>query len=174
MEAGNYLIWSAHHRKEVAPDSKPKNNMKLNIWTLFIVFFLVVPSRLTAQEPPDRFMLEAGLVGGSGDACPGHYVRVTGQVVGPLSLYGMVENYRCQDLTGSANRIGVSVLAARSNWLVRPELRTGIEYDGGTVSQTFGAGLVLGQRYGARTTVHLGNVFDDPIVLFHIGGYLRF
>ncbi len=148
--------------------------MKLNIWILFIFFSLVAPSRLLAQEPPDRFMLEAGLVGGGGEACPAHYIRVTGQVVGPLSLYGMVENYRCQDLTGSAIRIGVSVLTARSNWLVRPELRTGIEYDGGTVSQTFGVGLVLGRRYGARTTVHLGNVFDDPIVLFHMGGYLRF
>jgi hypothetical protein len=148
--------------------------MKPKIWILLIVFSLVMPSRLLAQESPDRFMLEAGFVGGSGDACPAHYVRVTGQVVGPLSLYGMVENYRCLDLTGSAIRLGGSVLAARSNWLVRPELRTGIEYDGGTVSQTFGAGLVLGRRYGARTTVHLGNVFDDIIVLFQMGGYLRF
>ena len=141
---------------------------------LFIVSVLFVPSQLLAQESPDRFMLEAGLVGGSGDACPGHYIRVTGQVVGPLSLYGMVENYRCQSLTGTANRIGVSVLAARSNWLVRPELRTGIEYDGGDVSQNLGIGLVLGQRYGARTTVHFGNVFGEILVLFQMGGYLRF
>ncbi|MCY3613909.1 MAG: hypothetical protein OXH03_02310 [Bacteroidetes bacterium] len=141
---------------------------------LFVVSILVVPSQLIAQESPDRFMLEAGLVGGSGDACPGHYIRVTGQVVGPLSLYGMVENYRCLSLTGTANRIGVSVLAARSTWLVRPELRTGIEYDGGDVSQNIGIGVVLGRRYGARTTVHLGNVFDDILVLFQMGGYLRF
>lgn len=141
---------------------------------LFVVSILVVPSQLIAQESPDRFMLEAGLVGGSGDACPGHYIRVTGQVVGPLSLYGMVENYRCLSLTGTANRIGVSVLAARSTWLVRPELRTGIEYDGGDVSQNVGIGVVLGRRYGARTTVHLGNVFDDILVLFQMGGYLRF
>ena len=141
---------------------------------LFVVSILVVPSQLIAQESPDRFMLEAGLVGGSGDACPGHYIRVTGQVVGPLSLYGMVENYRCLSLTGTANRIGVSVLAARSTWLVRPELRTGIEYDGGDVSQNIGIGVVLGRRYGARTNVHLGNVFDDILVLFQMGGYLRF
>ncbi|MYF40410.1 MAG: hypothetical protein F4146_08000 [Rhodothermaceae bacterium] len=141
---------------------------------LYIVSVLFVPSQLLAQESPDRFMLEAGLVGGSGDACPGRYIRVTGQVVGPLSLYGMVENYRCQNLTGTANRIGVSVLAARSTWLVRPELRTGIEYDGGDVSQNIGIGVVLGRRYGARTTVHLGNVFDDILVLFQMGGYLRF
>ena len=148
--------------------------MEIMLRTLFIVSILVVPSPLLAQESPDRFMLEAGLVGGSGDACPGHYIRVSGQITGPLSLYGMVENYRCQNLTGTANRIGVSVLAARSNWLVRPELRTGIEYDGGHVSPNLGVGLVLGRRYGARTTVHLGNVFDDFLVLFQMGGYIRF
>ena len=148
--------------------------MRIKLWILFVVFLLVGPSTLLAQESSDRFMLEAGFVGGSGDACPGRYIRVTGQVVGPLSLYGMVENYRCHNLTGTANRIGVSVLAARSNWLVRPELRTGIEYDGGHVSPNIEVGLVLGQRYGARTSVHLGNVFDDFIVLFQMGGYLRF
>ncbi|MCY3595252.1 MAG: hypothetical protein OXH01_08480 [Bacteroidetes bacterium] len=148
--------------------------MKVEIWKLLLICFLVAPTQLLAQESPGRFMIEAGLVGGSGDACPGQYIRVDGEVAGPISLYGMVENYRCQDLTGSANRIGVSVRLGSSDWTVRPELRSGLEYDGGDVSSTFGASLLLGGRYGARLSVHFGNVSDDPITLFQLGGYLRF
>ena len=33
--------------------------------------------------------------------CPGRYVGINGQVVGPVSLYGMVETYRCADNTGN-------------------------------------------------------------------------
>ena len=62
--------------------------------------------QVQAQEAPDRFLLEAGIVGGNSVACPGHYVGISGRVAGPVSLYGMVENYRCADLAGSANRIG--------------------------------------------------------------------
>ncbi len=56
-------------------------------------------------------------------ACPGHYVGISGRVAGPVSLYGMVEYYRCADIAGSANRIGASVLLGRSGWVVRPALR---------------------------------------------------
>ena len=108
--------------------------MKAKLWTILLIYFLVAPTQLWAQESPGRFMIEAGLVGGSGDACPGQYIRVDGLVTGPISLYGMVENYRCQNFTGSANRIGVSVRLGSSNWIVRPELRSGVEYDRGDVS----------------------------------------
>ncbi len=148
--------------------------MKVESWKLLTICFLLAPAQLLAQESPGQFTFEAGLVGGGGDACPGQYIRVSGEVVGPVSLYGMVENYRCQDLTGSANRIGASVRLGSSDWTVRPELRSGLEYDGGDVSPTFGAGLLFGGRYGARLSVHFGNVSDDLLTLFQLGGYIRF
>ena len=103
-------------------------------------------------------MLEAGIVGGNSVACPGRYVGINGRVAGPVSLYGMVETYRCADRAGSANRIGASVLLGRSSWLVRPALRAGIEYDGGDdVWPTAGASLTFGRRYGARFILHVGD-----------------
>ncbi len=148
--------------------------MRVKISKLLLICFLVTPIQLLAQESPGRFTIEAGLVGGTGAACPGQYIRVDGEITGPISLYGMVENYRCQNFTGSANRIGVSVRLGPSNWTIRPELRSGLEYDGGDVSWIFGAGLLLGGRYGARLSVHFGDVSADPITLFQLGGYLRF
>lgn len=148
--------------------------MKFELCKLLLISFLVTPTQLLAQESPERFMIEAGLVGGSGDACPGHYISVSAEVVGPVSLYGMVENYRCQDLAGSANRIGTSIRFGSSDWVVQPELRSGLEYDGGDLSPTFGASLFLGGRYGARLSIHFGDLFDNPITLFQLGGYIRF
>lgn len=114
-------------------------------------------------------------MGGNSAACPGHYVGINGRVAGSVSLYGMVENYRCADLAGSANRIGASVLLGHSSWLVRPALHAGIEYDAGDVSPTAGASLTFGRRYGARFIVHLGNVSGGTsIVLFQMGGYISF
>ncbi len=136
---------------------------------------VALPSQAQAQEAPDRFLLEAGIVGGNSIACPGHYVGISGRLAGPVSLYGMVENYRCADIAGSANRIGASVLIGRSGWLVRPALRAGIEYDGGDVSPTAGASLTFGRRYGARVILHVGDGSDDTnIVLFQMGGYISF
>ncbi|WP_420447299.1 hypothetical protein [Candidatus Palauibacter sp.] len=142
---------------------------------------VALPSQVQAQETeqarevPSRFVLEAGFVGGNSIACPGHYVGLSGRVGGPVSLYGMVENYRCADIAGSANRIGASVLLGRSGWVVRPALRAGIEYDGGDVSPTAGASLTFGRRYGARVILHVGDGSDDTnIVLFQMGGYISF
>jgi len=135
----------------------------------------VLPWQVQAQEPPGRVMLEAGTVGGNSAACPGHYVGINGRFGGPVSLYGMVENYRCADLAGSANQVGTSVLLGRSRWLVRPALRAGIEYDGGDISPTAGASLTLGWRYGARFMVQVGNGSGGTtIVLFQVGGYMSF
>ncbi|WP_420441404.1 hypothetical protein [Candidatus Palauibacter sp.] len=136
---------------------------------------VALPSQAQAQEAPDRFLLEAGIVGGNSIACPGRYVGISGQVAGPVSLYGMVENYRCADIAGSANRIGASALLGRSGWVVRPALRAGIEYDGGDVSPTAGASLTFGRRYGARVILHVGDGSDDTnIVLFQMGGFISF
>ena len=110
---------------------------RTHVFWLLLACLAVLPSQVQAQEAPDhqetpdRFVLEAGIVGGNSVACPGRYVGINGRVAGPVSLYGMVETYRCADRAGSANRIGASVLLGRSSWLVRPALRTGIEYDGG-------------------------------------------
>ena len=136
---------------------------------------VALPSQAQAQEAPDRFLLEAGIVGGNSIACPGRYVGISGRIAGPVSLYGMVENYRCADIAGSANRIGASALFGRSGWVVRPALRAGIEYDGGDVSPTAGASLTFGRRYGARVILHVGDGSDDTnIVLFQMGGYISF
>ena len=142
----------------------------------------MLPSQVQAQEAPDhqetpdRFVLEAGIVGGNSVACPGRYVGINGRVAGPVSLYGMVETYRCADRAGSANRIGASVLLGRSSWLVRPALRAGIEYDGGDdVWPTAGASLTFGRRYGARFILHVGDESGGTaLVRFQMGGYVSF
>ena len=143
---------------------------------LLLACLALLPSQAQAQEAPNRFVLEAGIVGGNSVACPGHYVGINGRIAGPLSLYGMVENYRCAGFAGSANRIGASALLGRSSWLVRPALRAGIEYDGGDVSPTAGASLTFGRRYGARFILHAGDVSGgaNTIVLFQMGGYISF
>ena len=124
---------------------------------LLLLGLALLPAQVEAQERPGRMMLEAGLVGGSGDgpALEGTS-GIKGRLAGPVSLYGMVETYRCADFAGSANHIGTSVGLGRDRWFVRPALRAGIEYDGGDVSPTAGASLTFGRRYGARFVLHLG------------------
>ncbi|MDE0124929.1 MAG: hypothetical protein OXN97_10175 [Bryobacterales bacterium] len=146
---------------------------------LLLACTAALSSLVQAQEPPGRVMLEGGIVGGNSVACPGRYVGISGQVAGPVSLYGMVENYRCVDLAGSANRFGMSVLLGRSKWLVRPALRWGVEHDDGSISQTSeassGASLTLGRRYRARFILHVGNFSrSPPMVLLQMGGYFSF
>ncbi len=142
---------------------------------LLLVILAALPALAQAQDTPGRLMLEAGIVGGNSVACPAHYVGINGRVAGPVSLYGMVENYRCADLAGTANRAGASVLLGRPGWFVRPALRAGIEYDGGEVSETVGASFTFGRRYGARFIVHFGDFSRDPaIVLFQMGGFVSF
>lgn len=144
---------------------------------LLLVCLATLPSQAQAQaqDEPGRFMLEAGIVGGNSVACPAQYVGINGYLAGPVSLYGMVENYRCVDLAGTANRLGASVLLGRSSWFVRPAVRLGVEYDNGEVSETVGASFTLGRQYGARFIVHFGDFSRDPsIVLFQMGGYISF
>ena len=154
----------------------------------------VLPSQVHAQETPGRqeapgrFMLEAGIAGDSG-ACPGHYVGINARLAGPVSLYGMVENYRCAERTyvidlgggtigtaihprrvGTDNRIGASVLLGRSSWLVRPALRAGMDY----VGPTAGASLTFGQRYGARVILHIEECGSTVCARFQMGGYVSF
>ena len=142
---------------------------------LLLVCMAALSSLVQAQEPPSRVMLEGGIGGGNSVACPGRHVGINGRVAGPVSQYGMVENYRCVDLARSANRLGASVLLGRSRWFVRPALRWGVEYDGGSVSQTSGASLTPGRRYGARFIFHVASFFQSaPIVLLQMGGCFSF
>ncbi|MXZ28766.1 MAG: hypothetical protein F4Y72_10770 [Gammaproteobacteria bacterium] len=92
-----------------------------------------------------------------------------------MSLYYMLENYRCVDLAGTAHRIGVSVRVGRFDWPVRPAIRAAVEYDGGERSRTFGASLTVGRRYGARFFVDRGVVSGgEDIVVLHLGGFYSF
>ena len=142
---------------------------------LLAMCLLVLPIQGEAQGLQERLMLEGGIVGGNSVACPGRYAGINGRVAGPVSLYGMVETYRCIDLAGSASRIGGSVLLGRASWLVRPAVRAGGEYDGGDFSPTVGASLTFGRRYGARFIVERGVLSGGgTIVLMHIGGYISF
>ncbi len=150
--------------------------MVLNgIETCVLVFGLLiaVPLQVNAQEKQPRWLLEGGIVGGSGSACPGHFAGLMGRAKGPLAIYGVVETYRCADFTGSANRVGVSLRIGQSNWFVRPGVSTGLELDGEDLSQTVGGSLTIGDRYGARVNVLVGHVTTSgSIVLFQLGGYL--
>ena len=152
-----------------------------HVFWLSLACLPVLPPQVQAQEAPDgqeapgRFVLEAGIVGENSLGCPGHYVGINGRVAGPVSLYGMVETYRCADRAGSDNRIGASVLLGRSGWLVRPALRAGIVYGRGDyVGPTAGASLTFGRRYGARFILHVEESGGGAHVRFQMGGYVSF
>ena len=129
-----------------------------------------------AQEAPERFLLEAGLVGGNSITCPGHYIGVEGRVAGPLSIYGMIEPYQCTDVPEVSSRLGTSVRFGPARWLIRPALRTGLEYaDTGDVSYTLGGSVTFGRRYGARLVVDRWKLpGGEALVLVQIGGYFSF
>ncbi len=173
---------------------------RTHVFRLSVAWLAVLPWQVQAQEPPDRqeelgrFVLEAGIVGGS-SGCPGHYVGINGQVAGPVSLYGMVENYRCAERTeafdpkgdaisgtiiypgrvASDIRFGAEVLLGRDSWLVRPALRAGILYGSGNyVGPTGGASLTFGRRYGARFILHFEECGSTTCERFQMGGYVSF
>ena len=169
------------------------------VFWLSLACVAVLPSQVQAQvapvrqEAPGRFMLEAGIAGDT-RGCPGHYVGINARLSGPVSLYGMVENYRCGERTevidlhggitgtaihprrvGTDNRIGASVRLGRSTWLVRPALRAGIEHGSEDyVGPTAGASLTLGQRYGARFILHIQECGSTACTRFQMGGYISF
>ena len=159
-------------------ESGPCHGVLMVFW-LSLACLAVLPSQVQAQQAPDgqeeldRFVLEAGIVGGS-SGCPGHYVGINGEVAGPVSLYGMVENFRCADRAGSASRFGASVLVGRSSWLVRPALRAGIETSTNYVGVSGGASLTFGRRYGARFILHFEECGSTACERFQMGGYVSF
>ena len=52
---------------------------------LLLLGLALLPAQVEGQEKPGRTTLEAGLVGGSDDACSGRYVGIKGRVAGPVS-----------------------------------------------------------------------------------------
>ena len=173
---------------------------RTHVFWLSLACLTVLPSEVQAQEQPDRqkapsrFMLEVGLAGDTRQ-CPGHYVGINVRVAGPVSLYGMVENYRCSERTedidlgggitgtviyprrvASDIRFGAEILLGRASWLVRPALRAGILYGGGAgVAPTAGASLTFGRRrYGARLILHVEECGSTACERFQMGGYVSF
>ena len=172
---------------------------RTHVFWLSLACLAVLPGQVQAQEAPNReeapnrFVLEAGIAGDR-RACRGYYVGINARVAGPVSLYGMVENYRCAERTeaidlgggitgtahhprrvGSDKRIGASVLLGRSSWLVRPALRAGIQYDSwDSVGPTAGAMLTFGRRYGARFILHIEECGSAACQRFQMGGYGSF
>ena len=49
---------------------------------LLLLGLALLPAHVGAQDKAGRIMLEAGLGGGCGEACPGHYVGIKGRVAG--------------------------------------------------------------------------------------------
>lgn len=156
----------------------------MNNFLVLLVFVVTMIPTLSAQEVSefkryntlsDRFRLEAGLIGGNRHTGPGKFVGVSVQLDGPFALYAEVENYKLEDLSLSATRLGAQILIGRPDRLVRPELRAGIEYDAGLANGTIAGSLVMGRCYGARFTTHFGVLpTGNLLVLFQLGGYLRF
>ncbi len=152
---------------------------RVGVFWLSLACLAASPSQAQVREAPDRqeeqgrFVLEAGVVGGN-NGCPGHYVAINGQVAGPVSLYGMVDTSKCVDHAGSANRFGASVLVGRSSWLVRPELRAGIETSNNYVGASGGASLTFGRRYGARFILNFVECGSTACERFQMGGYISF
>ena len=146
------------------------------IGKLFLACLLGLPAQAQAQEKAAPIMLEAGIVGGNSIACPGHYMGIEGRVLRRASVYGAVETYRCSEVPKTSSRLGVSVRLGPSGWLVRPAVRSGLEYDDdGDISHTLGASLTFGRRYGARFTVERWTLSSgSPLVLLQIGGYVSF
>ena len=143
---------------------------------LVLMCLLVLPSQVQAQEERGRMLLEGGIVGGNSIACPGRYLGIEGRVVGPASIYGLIETFQCVELPQTSSRLGGSVRLVPADWPVRPAFRVGLEYStDGEVSPTAGASLTLGQRYGARFIVERWRVpSGSALVLLHISGYISF
>ena len=135
----------------------------------------VLPAPAPAQEA-DRMLLEAGIVGGNTNACPGHYLGVAGLIGYRVSAYGLVENYRCDVAPETSSRAGLSLALGRRGWPVRPALRGGLNYgDDGVVTGTVGASLTFGHRYGARFILDRWALpGGEGLVLLQIGGYISF
>ena len=129
----------------------------------------------SGQQGADRALLEVGMVGG-GNACPGHYAGIESLVAGPVSAYGVLETYRCDQVPKTSSRLGASARLGPADWWARPAARSGLSYsDEGDFFYTVGGSLTLGRRYGARFVVDGWRTnAGGALVLLHIAGYVSF
>ena len=153
---------------------------------LIIVLFLIgILFQSNAQDKTNgenydssahRFRLDAGLTAGNKLAGPGQFIGVSAKLLGPLALFAEVEHYQLEDLTLHSSRFGAQVLIGRSTWVVQPEVRLGFDHENSNLNPIFNSALVLGDRYGARINVHFEGLREtgDVLVLFQIGGFIRF
>lgn len=123
-----------------------------------------------------RFRLDAGLTAGNSIAGPGQFIGVSAKLLGPLAIYTEIEHYQLENFSFHSTRFGAQVLLGRSTWTVQPEIRAGLDYGNGLLNPAFNGGLVFGNRYGARINVHFEGLREtgDLLVLFQIGGFIRF
>ena len=117
-------------------------------------------------------MLEAGIDGGNGVACPGHYVGIEGALGGAAVCVRQRGQLPLSwTWPGTTSRVGASVRFGRSGWIVRPAVRSGLAYDGDELSHTVGASLTLagGTADASSSTASPGR--EGPaLVLIQIGG----
>lgn len=123
-----------------------------------------------------RFRLDAGLTAGNSFAGPGQFIGVSAKLLGPLAIYTEVEHYQLENFSFHSTRFGAQVLLGRSTWTVQPEIRAGFDYGNSLFNPVLNGGLVFGNRYGGRINVHFEGLREtgDLLVLFQIGGYIRF
>ncbi len=135
-----------------------------------------LPVSPASGQEAGRMLFEAGIVGGSSIACPGHYVGIEGRVAGPVAAFAMVENYQCTEVPETSSRFGASLRLGPAGWWARPAVRGGLNYgDDGDASSILGASLTFGQRYGARFIVDRWVLSTgEALVLLQIGGYVSF
>lgn len=123
-----------------------------------------------------EMLLEAGLVGGNANTCPGHFVGAEGHIRYGVSGWGMVENYQCDGPPQTSMRAGLSLRLSPAEWKIRPALRSGLSYDDdGSVSSTLGASLTMGRKYGARVLVDTWKIPNgNRLTLVQVGGFISF
>lgn len=141
---------------------------------LILVCLLAAAAPAQAQEPGEM-LLEAGLVGGNANTCPGTFVGVEGHIRYGVAAWGMVENYQCDGPPQTSSRVGLALRLAPDVWKIRPALRSGVNYDDGSVSSTLGASVTFGRKYGARFVVDRWALPGGAgVVLMQVGAFFSF
>lgn len=127
------------------------------------------------------FRLDAGIAGGNHRAAPGQFVSLTVSVFEPVSLFGEVEHYRLTS-GNQGTRLGLEVPVP---WIKSKYVKTLFRY--GIVSRNNSEGLDInhlatvglitkGKSYGGRVNFLFESLpgSGDLLVLFHVGGFVRF
>lgn len=164
------LIFSLHSLEAQRPHERHDRKHHTN-----------VDKKKRNEEFKSIFRLDAGLSGGNHRAAPGQFVSLTASVFKPISLFGEVEHYRLNS-GNQGTRLGVEVpVPWIKNRYVKPLLRYGIvsrtNSEGLDINHLGSLGLITkGKRYGGRVNFLFESLpgGGDLLVLFHVGGFVRF